>query len=46
MVNFLPMSEAPEFTPQTLEETPARVAKFLLGIGAVATIRTQLRDRG
>lgn len=46
MVNFLPMSEAPDFTPQTLEETPARVAKFLLGIGAVATIRTQLAAAG
>lgn len=40
------MPETPDFTAQTLEETPARVAKFLLGIGAVATIRTQLAAAG
>jgi hypothetical protein len=40
------MSDSPDFTAQTLEETPARVAKFLLGIGAVATIRTQLAAAG
>lgn len=46
MLHLAPMAEAPEFTPETLEETPARVAKFLLGIGAVATIRTQLAAAG
>lgn len=46
MLSFPPMSIPPDFTPETLEETPARVAKFLLGIGAVATIRTQLAAAG
>ena len=46
MLNSVSMSETTEFTAETLEETPARVAKFLLGIGAVATIRTQLAAAG
>jgi hypothetical protein len=35
-----------EYSPQVLEETPARVTRFLHGIGAVAIVRAQLADAG
>lgn len=40
------MPDTPEYSLEVLEETPSRVTKFLLGIGAVAVIRTQLDQAG
>jgi hypothetical protein len=40
------MSTSADYSPEVLEETPPRATKFLLGIGAIATIRTQLAQAG
>lgn len=40
------MTTPSDYSPQVLEEAPARAAKLLLGIGAIATVRTQLAAAG
>jgi hypothetical protein len=40
------MTAPADYSPEVLEETPPRATKFLLGIGAVAIVRTQLAAAG